>query len=359
MPRMSKVTFDNSQSSFFKTLKEKVDQYFIEHNLDPAGNRKLYIKGGIQIFSALSLYVFLVFFTPPTLWAILLCALLGMNMAVIGFNVMHEGGHQSFSKYAWLNKASAYFLNVLGGNSYYWKIKHNINHHTFTNIEGMDSDIDVRPWMRLHEDQPLRGFHRFQHIYFVVLYGLSYIAWVFFDDFEKYVSGRVTPDSTPKKLALKEHIIFWCTKILYVFFYMVVPILMVGFVKALVGYVIIAFVCGVFISVVFQLAHVVEGTAFTAPGSQPQKLPQAWAVHQIRTTANFATSNRVLFWFLGGLNFQIEHHLFPNISHIHYPQVSKLVREVCKEYSLDYMEYSTMLKAVYSHVVHLRRLSIA
>ncbi|HRI78069.1 MAG TPA: acyl-CoA desaturase [Cyclobacteriaceae bacterium] len=355
---MPKVTFDN-QSSFFRTLKEKVDKYFADHKLDPTGNSKLYLKSILQISSALALYIVLVFFTPPTALAVILCGILGLNLAVIGFNVMHEGSHHSFSKYAWLNKASGYFLNVMGGNAYYWKIKHNINHHTFTNIDGMDSDIDVRPWMRLHPSHQRRWFHRFQHIYFVVLYGLSYFAWIFIDDFKKYISGRVTPDSKPKRIALKEHLIFWATKVMYCGFYIGLPIMMVGLSSALIGYSIMVFVCGVFISVVFQLAHVVEATEFTAVEEEVIQLPQSWAVHQLKSTANFATSNKVLSWFLGGLNFQIEHHLFPNISHVHYPQVSRMVREVCKEYNIDYLEYSSMLKAFSSHLLHLRRLSIA
>ena len=356
---MSKVTFDNSQSSFFKTLKGKVDKYFADHQIDPTGNSKLYLKSVLQIVSAMGLYIVLVFFTPVPVVAAILCGLLGLNMAVIGFNVMHEGSHLSFSKYAWLNKASGYFLNVMGGSAYYWKIKHNINHHTFTNIDGMDSDIDVRPWMRLHPSQQRRWFHRFQHIYFVVLYGLSYFAWVFIDDFKKYISGKVTPDSEPKRIALKEHLIFWSTKVMYVGFYIGLPVFMLGWSQALIGYSIMVFVCGVFISIVFQLAHVVEATTFTAAEEEVTKIPQSWAVHQLLSTANFATSNKVLSWFLGGLNFQIEHHLFPNISHVHYPQVSRLVKEVCKEYNIDYLEYSSMLKAFYSHLLHLRKLSAA
>ena len=175
--------FDSMGKTFFKNLKEKVDAYFLANNIHPAGNRKLYGKSILQVFSAAALYVILVFFTPATLPAILLCAILGFNLAVIGFNVMHEGGHQSFSKYKWLNDTSAYLLNVLGGISYYWKIKHNVNHHTYTNVEGMDSDIDVKPFMRLHEGQPWRPYHRFQHLYWVVLYGISYLAWVFYEDF--------------------------------------------------------------------------------------------------------------------------------------------------------------------------------
>src|SRR5258708_33015953 len=211
---MLKITFDNKQNLFFKELKDKVDHYFLNRKLDPAGGRRLYLKGIVQVLSAIGLYVTLVFFTPGILLAIGLCFILGMNLAVIGFNVMHEGGHQSFSKHNWLNKASAYSLNVLGGNSYYWKIKHNINHHTFTNIEGMDSDIDVQPFMRLHEDQPRYWFHRFQHLYWVILYGISYIVWVFYDDFVKYVSGRIAANSVLLRLALKQNFNFYVTEAL-------------------------------------------------------------------------------------------------------------------------------------------------
>lgn len=357
---MLKVTFDNSESPFFTALKAKVDHYFSTRNIDPVGNRSLFFKGAIVVSSALALYVTLVFFTPVTWAAVLLCALFGLNMAAIGFNIMHEGGHQSFSKYRWLNNISVYSLNILGGNSYFWKIKHNINHHTYTNIEGMDSDIDVKPFMRLHESQPRYWFHRFQHVYFVVLYGVSYIAWIFYDDFKKYISGKISPNSEVKKIGLSEHFIFWATKLFYIGLYLVIPIIMVGWVQALVGYLIITFVCGLAISIVFQLAHVVEGTKFSVvEHDQANRIEQEWAVHQITTTANFAPHNKVISWLLGGLNFQIEHHLFPRISHVHYPVISKLVKETCEEYNVKYMEYSTMLKAIHSHLFHIRRLGVA
>ena len=356
---MSKVTFDNSQSVFFKTLKEKVDNYFATHNLNPSGNWRLYVKGSFQFLTAATLYVILVFFTPVTWVAILLCALLGINLAVIGFNVMHEGGHSSFSKRNWINQISAYSLNILGGNSSYWKIKHNINHHTYTNIEGLDSDIDVLPFMRLHDEQPRYWFHRFQHIYWVILYGVSYLAWIFYDDFYKYFTGKIAVHMEAKKWTAQEHFVFWFTKLMYVGVYVVLPILIVGWVKALIGFMIITFVTGLFISIVFQLAHVVQGTQFPAPEGDSRKLGHEWAIHQIRTTANFATKSKFLYWLLGGLNFQIEHHLFPRISHIHYPQVSRFVKEVCEEYNITYLEYSSMFRAFYSHLVHLKKLGVA
>ncbi len=356
---MLKVTFDNKQNLFFKALKDKVDHYFLNRKLDPSGNGRLYFKGIVQVLSALGLYVTLVFFTPGSLFSIALCFVLGMNLAVIGFNVMHEGGHQSFSKHNWLNKISAYSLNVLGGNSYYWKIKHNINHHTYTNIEGMDSDIDVKPFMRLHEGQPRYWFHRFQHVYWVFLYGISYVTWVFYDDFTKYITGKIAINSEPRRLEVKEHFIFWVTKVMYVAFYIVLPIIMVGWLQTLIGFTIIAFVCGLSISVVFQLAHMVEGTQFPVPDEQSHRIKQEWAIHQLNTTANFATDNKVISWLLGGLNFQIEHHLFPRISHIHYPKISKFVKETCKEYNIEYIEYSSLLVALCSHLFHIRRLGMS
>lgn len=350
---MLQYSFNNS-SPFYHLLKQKVDQYFSSQNLHRAGNTPLYSKAIVQVLLATSLYVTLVFFTPPLWISILLCVLLGLNLAVIGFNIMHEGGHQAFSKYPWINSVSAYFLNVLGGNTYYWKIKHNVNHHTFTNIEGMDSDIDVKPFMRLHKDQPLRTYHRFQHIYWIILYGISYIVWVFYEDFQKYATGKISDNTPQKRIPLKEHIIFWVTKLLYVTFYVIIPILTVGWLYWLIGFLIITFVCGVAISIVFQLAHVVEGTEFHVVDNNRSK--QDWAVHQVISTANFATSSRLLHWLLGGLNFQIEHHLFPRVSHIHYPAISRLVKETCHEFNITYHEYKTMYTALASHLVHLRKL---
>lgn len=352
-----RYTFESKQSPFFPVLKDRIDTYFTENNLHTSGEWKLYLKGLFQVFTALSLYITLVFFTPNPIVAILLCIALGINLAVVGFNVMHEGGHNTFSRFSWLNHLAAYFLNVLGGSIYYWKRKHNINHHTYTNIEGMDSDIDVKPFMRLHPEQPLRWYHRFQHVYWVILYGMSYLAWIFHDDFQKYFKGEITPTSGKKKLPFKEHLIFWFTKLGYIGLYMVVPVFLVGWLPWLIGFAIVTFTCGLAISIVFQLAHVVEITEFHT--TDEQETHHEWAVHQLASTANFATSSKLLYWLLGGLNFQIEHHLFPRISHIHYPKISKLIRETCKENNILYLEYTTMARAIWSHLTHLRRLGVS
>lgn len=350
---MLTYSFDNTKDTFFTTLKKRVGTYFSENNIHQTGNYRILIKSGVLVGLAAALYCILVFFTPVAWFALLLCVLLGFNLALIGFNVMHDGGHQSFSRHNLVNKVAAHFLNVLGGTAYYWQIKHNINHHTYTNIEGLDSDIDVKPFMRLHADQPLKPYHRFQHIYWFVLYGISYVAWVFYEDFQKYFSGRINSSSPKKKLTPSQHFIFWLTKLSYTFFYIILPIALVGWLPWLVGFLIVTFVCGLVISIVFQLAHVVEGTHFhtVTDGSKSN-----WAMHQIQSTANFDTRSRVLHWLLGGLNFQIEHHLFPRVSHIHYPEISKFTREICQEHGVTYNEYKSMFAAIKSHLRHLYRL---
>ncbi len=351
---MTTYSFNHGKSPFFTLLKRRVSDYFTESNIHQAGNARLLLKGAILISAAVGLYVTLVFFTPVIWVSVPLCMLLGLNMSLIGFNVMHDGGHHSFSKHRILNTTAAHFLNVLGGTAYFWQIKHNVNHHTYTNIEGLDSDIDVKPFMRLHEGQPLRAYHRFQHIYWFVLYGISYIVWIFYEDFQKYLSGRISVSSPKKRLPLSQHFVFWLTKLAFIFFYIVVPILFVGWIQWLIGFLVATFVCGVTISIVFQLAHVVDGTEFFSV-NETQERPD-WAIHQVRSTADFATRNRFLHWTLGGLNFQIEHHLFPRISHVHYPAVAKYVRQTCAEYGIAYNEYRSMLAAFISHLKHLYRL---
>ncbi|WP_257667497.1 fatty acid desaturase family protein [Parapedobacter tibetensis] len=346
---MSKISFNNSGSAFSSTLRQRVNGYFKANNISNTGNRRLYIKSALLAGLAIANYVCLVFFTPPVWIAVMLCILLGINLATVGFNVMHEGGHQSFSRHSWLNKVSAYSLNMMGGTIYFWKQKHNISHHTFTNVDGLDHDIDVK-FMRMHADQPRKWFHRFQFTYWFVLYGISYIAWVLYQDFEKYFSGRMGVKADRKPMPIREHFIFWLTKLSYIGIYIAVPVMMLGWLPALIGWLIVGTACGFCLAVVFQLAHVVESTNFPKPDADTHKIEQEWMVHQLSTTANFATKSKTISWLLGGLNFQVEHHLFPRISHVHYPAINKLVKETCAEFDVVYLEHRSMVQALASHL---------
>ncbi|SEN36964.1 linoleoyl-CoA desaturase [bacterium A37T11] len=355
---MSKVSFNTQNTLFSKTLKQRVNAYFKNNNISNTGNRKLYIKSSLLVAMAIANYIVLVFFTPPIVWAVILCVLLGLNMAAIGFNVMHDGGHASFSKKGWLNNLSSYSLNMLGGTIYFWKQKHNISHHTYTNLEGLDHDIEVK-FMRMNQQQPRKAFHRFQFAYWFLLYGISYIAWVMYQDFEKYFSGKMGSMAQRKVMPFKEHVVFWITKLTYIFVYLVLPLLMVGWLQALLGWLIAGTVCGFCIALVFQLAHVVEETSFPMAVAGTDKIAEEWMVHQLSTTANFATDNSTISWLLGGLNFQVEHHLFPRISHVHYPAINRLVKQTCKEFNVVYLEHRSVWKAFRSHWRLLYRLGLS
>lgn len=349
------ITFKTNERPFFDTLVRKVDDYFKATGKNRWGDWTIYLKSFLLIGSFFSLYFFLVFVDMPAWLSLLLCALMGLTLAGIGFNLMHDGAHGSFSDRRWLNNMMGYALNMVGGDVDLWKSKHNQIHHGFTNILGHDDDIDIQPILRTHNDQPRYWFHRFQHIYGFIAYGLTYFSWVWRDDMQKYFKMRIG-NTRLKKFPWHRHLIFWGTKVIYAFSFVVLPMITKGFGPALLGYAVTTVVCGIVIGVVFQLAHVVENTAFHNPEREGSQLETEWAIHQLQTTSNFATRSKWVHWFTGGLNHQVEHHLFPRISHVHYPALSKIVRETCEQFGVAYNEHPTVLTAVRSHVSYLRQI---
>jgi linoleoyl-CoA desaturase len=348
--------FQVVKPSFHVVLKQRIEDYFESSGKESHGNTALYIKAGVFIAGIIALYVHLVFFTPAWYFGLLECAVMGLIVSGIGFNIMHDGSHGSFSRYKWLNMFAAHSLNVLGGSSFMWNMKHNMIHHAYTNIDGMDDDVNIGVLMRMNEHQKRYKFHKFQHLYFWFLYMLLYVFWIFFTDYKKYFTRKI--GSVPlKKMSFGDHILFWVFKVLNIFLLIVLPIYMVGHLPWLFGFLALTLVAGFVLSIVFQLAHTVEDTHFPHPeGGSDGKMEDEWAVHQIRTTANFATNSKVISWLVGGLNFQVEHHLFPKISHIHYPAISKIISETCAEYGIPYIVYPKMRKALASHVSYLRKL---
>jgi linoleoyl-CoA desaturase len=250
-------------------------------------------------------------------------------------------------------------LNIMGGNMYVWKQKHNENHHTFTNIEGHDDDINLKPFLRMHEGQQKLWIHRYQHFYGVFMYGMSLMFWVFYQDFKRYFSGQIAEHTNMRKMKTSDHLIFWSSKFLHILLFLLIPMYTVGVLAAIVGYITMSYVCGIILGIVFQMAHVVEPTSFVTPSNGIESIEDEWAVHQIKTTFDFATKNKVVCWLLGGLNFQVEHHLFPRVSHVHYPALRKIVRDTCDEFSIRYHEFPTVLKAFRSHLSYLRTIGRA
>lgn len=348
--------FSNVPHSFHSELKRRISDYFEQVGKSTTGNYSLFIKAIVLVVSFLFIYVHLVFFTPAPWLAIIESIALGGLTAAIGFNVMHDGAHGSFSRYKWLNDLAALSVNFLGANNFMWKSKHNVIHHAYTNVDGIDDDIDARPFLRLCETQKYYKVHRFQHLYFWAAYSLLYLWWVFVTDYKKYFLKRI--GNVPlKKMSTSDHITFWSFKVLHLVLFVALPIYTVGFMPWLIGFLVSGLFAGFVLSIVFQLAHTVEHTHFPVADPETGKMEDEWAIHQLKTTANFATKNKLISWWVGGLNFQIEHHLFPKISHIHYPEISKIIKKACADFGVPYIEYPKMRIAVASHVNYLKHLS--
>lgn len=350
---MSYAFFNKKNNRFFDELKEEVNKYFLKNNFKRTGNYKIYLKSAVFLLLTFFTYALLLMGIFSTWASIGLCIFLGTMLAGIGFNIMHDGAHGSYSSNKWLNEMMGYSLNLIGGNVFIWKNKHNLNHHSYTNIEGLDDDINIEPWIRTNCNQPRHWYHRYQHVYGLVLYGITYVYWVFVNDFKKYFSKKIA-DTDLEVMNLKEHVIFWVSKLVYVTLFLLIPMVKLGVLQTLVGYFIMAFVCGFIIGVVFQLAHVIEEAAFPVPSGDSKKLEQEWVLHQIATTVNFAVKNRAIFWLTGGLNFQVVHHIFPKISHVHYRAINEVIRATCKKFQVKYTEYPSFWSALRSHIFYLK-----
>jgi len=353
---LPKVIFNNKNAIFFQSLKEAADDYFTGKAIPRTGDSRLYVKTIVLIALAVTLYILILFLSLPVWANMLLSCVLGITMASIGFNVMHDANHGSYSSNEKVNNLLGLSLNALGGNSFIWKFKHNIIHHTYPNVDGMDDDIAKSPFIRLCSTQPWVPAHRVQHIYTPILYAISSMLWVLFQDFEKYFRRKIH-QTTLAEMKPKDHFIFWISKIFYVFFYIALPVYLVGWTNWLIFFITLHIGLGFTLAVVFQLAHVVEETTFEfAPTDEITRIENEWAIHQVKTTSDFSPNSRVISWLVGGLNYQIEHHLFPRVSHVHYPALSKIVKEKCEAFNLPYNCIPSLRKAVISHFRLIRLL---
>jgi linoleoyl-CoA desaturase len=277
-------------------------------------------------------------------------------VAALGFNVMHDGSHQAYSRTRpWINGAMAASLDLLGGSSYVWNWKHNVFHHTYPNIEGLDDDIAVSPMARLAPSQPRYRFHSLQWLYMWGLYSFLALKWHFLDDFLALATGRLGGHRFPRPRR-RDLVLFAAGKLLWLTWMVVLPLLLLDWTTALLFFLVTEATTGFVLSVVFQLAHCVEEAQFEALPGEGQKLRFEFAAHQLRSTVDFAPGNRLLTWFVGGLNYQAVHHLFPRVCHVHYPALSRIVGEVSAEFGVAYHVNATFRRAVASHFRWLRRM---
>jgi len=350
-----KIKFRKTQdNTFTATLHQRIQDYFTQNNISEKGNLLMGIKVLFFLAGFAGSYFLIYASGDNILYSILSWILLGLFTAFVGFNISHDAVHGSLSKVNFINRLLGYTFNLAGTNKYMWKLMHNVIHHTYTNIPGHDEDLEPISLIRLSTENKLKKVHRYQHYYAYFFYSLTSIAWVFKKDFDTFFRKKLG-NYENKKHPLKEYIVLFASKAVYFAIFLVLPLIFAGVPvwATLVGFLAMHMIQGVTLAVVFQLAHVVEGTTFPLPDEQGDVMNN-WTIHQLNTTSNFARKSFLASWFFGGLNYQVEHHLFPHICHIHYPSLSSIVERTAKEFGISYHDQETMWDALKSHTRMLK-----
>lgn len=354
------IRFSNDKNVDFTTeLKNRVNKYFKDNNISKHANFAMVFKTICMIALLFVPYFLMLFGAIENVWiAFGLWIVMGLGVSGIGMSIMHDANHGAYSKHRWVNKFLGRFLDLVGGNASNWKVQHNLMHHTYTNIHGMDGDIETRSLMRFSPSQKRFSFHKFQFIYAWFLYGLMTIQWLTHKDFLQMIEFRRKNlnKSMPRKFWV-EYTLMVIGKLFYYSYMIVIPMIFMPFAwwQVLIGVFLMQFTTGFTLATTFQLAHVMPNTTFPEPNAE-NTVEENWTVHQLETTTDFAQNSVLVSWFIGGLNFQIEHHLFPNICHIHYKKIAKIVEETANEYNVAYNKLPTLAHAMLEHAKYLKAL---
>ncbi len=351
-----------SAGDFYNTARKRVHEYFKTAGISKHANANMVIKTVVMLSMYLVPYFLMIFGAFSTFLPVLICwIVMGAGMAGIGLSVMHDANHGAYSKNRKINEMLGQVIWFIGGSSVNWKIQHNILHHSFTNVDHMDEDLESVPFLRFSPHKKKLKIHRLQHIYAWFFYGFMTIMWATSKDFKqlaRYKKKDLIKTQKKSYRALLTELIF--VKIGYYALFVVLPIVLLPFPwwQTVLGFLAMHFVAGFILAIIFQPAHVMPDTTFPLPDEQGN-MENKWAIHQLMTTVNFAPKSRLFSWYVGGLNFQIEHHLFPNICHIHYKKISEIVKKTAEEFKLPYYSKPTFFSAVREHKNFLKQLGRA
>jgi len=353
-PARSRFSFDNGGDFAVETRRE-VERYLADAGVDAHGRRRLHAKSFVAFGLAATSWLVLMLASPGIAVGLLCLAGLAVGTLLVAFCVMHDANHGAYFRTRRMNHLAGWTADVaLGISSYAWRVKHNVAHHTYTNVDGYDADITQTPLARLMPVQAPRPWYRFQHLYIWPLYSLMVLRWQTIGDLAALRRGEIGHSRVklPRGWDLAGLLV---GKALFLGWAVIVPLLVYPWWVVLAGYAGYSMIMGVVTAVTFQLAHCVEEADFVAPEELAEER-RAWAVHEVETTVDFCPRNRLVTWALGGLNFQIEHHLFPRVPHTHYPRIAEIVRRNCARHGVRYACHPTLGAALGSHYRHLRAL---
>ncbi len=352
--RPPKLAFENG-GEFIQQTRREVELYLSSRGTRLRGRLQLYAKSVVAFTLLAGSWTTLVFVRPGLVGGLLALGGVVLGTILIGFCVQHDANHGAYFRTRRLNHLLGWTADaLLGFSSYAWRVKHNVAHHTYTNVDGFDDDIDQTPFARMLPTQAPRPWYRLQHIYIWPLYTLMLLRWQTGADIAALMRGRIAKSALhrPRGWDLAGMI---GGKAVFISWAIVAPLFVYPWWIVVAGYVGFTMVTSFVTATTFQLAHCVEEADFTTAEELAQT-KRVWAVHEVETTVDFCPRNAVLTWVLGGLNFQIEHHLFPRVSHTHYPRIAKIVQRNAAAYGVRYTTQSSLYAALRSHQRHLRSL---
>jgi linoleoyl-CoA desaturase len=338
--------------NFQKTLNERVNSYLANNHIPGRDLPAMYLKTAVILAWWLGTYLLLLLGHLPAPVNLALCVVWAMSIAAVGFNIMHDANHGGYSDRPIVNKLVSLSAEMLGMSGFRWRTKHNVWHHTYTNISGLDDDVESFGLMRLTPRAPWKPLHKAQAWYFPVVYSLIGFDFIL-RDFMMVLFGKSDANHVYPRMTLADQVTFWGGKLSFILIMFVLPLRVYPWWQVLIGFFIIMLTVGLIMGIVFQLAHVNGDVEFPQPVGSPQHIENEWAVHQVETTADFAPRNPLLSFYIGGLNFQIEHHLLPHICHLNYPRLAPIVRATCEEFGIRYNCYTTWRAAFAGHLQEL------
>jgi linoleoyl-CoA desaturase len=364
MRKLNIVGFASAtKDSFHQAVMAQVNSYFKEKGISPYANAQMWVKTIIMLSIYFVPYALMVTGTgTDKLWLFYgYWVMMAMGMIGIGTSVMHDAHHGTYSPKKWVNKAMGAILEIIGGYTVTWKIQHNQLHHTYTNITGLDEDIDSIKLLRFSPRQPRYWFHRYQYIYAWFFYTLMTLFWMTAKDYIQVLRYNKYGLLKGHKLTLaKALLLLTMYKLFYYGYVMLLPILFSGvaWYHVVIGFLIMHFISGLTLSCIFQPAHIIQESTFQNPveSKGSRSIEEPWAVHEVKNTADFAPKNLFLTWFIGGLNYQIEHHLFTGICHVHYPKLAPIVRKTAEDFKIPYHVEPSFFEAVKAHARMLKKL---
>lgn len=332
------------------------EAWFKAHGKTRFGGPALYWKTAFWLAAYWGMYALILSKLLPFPAALLAWCGFGFAMLLLSLNIGHDASHGCFSPHRRVNAAFAYVFELIGTSNYLWAIMHNRAHHGYVNLHVNDVAIQTEPLLRLSPDAPHYPWQRWQHLYAIPLYSVSTLFWVLLKDFRFIAKDHIGPFDT-RRHPWHQYVQLVGFKILYIGYVVLVPWLWGGIplVQVLVGFVVMHLTMGITLGLTFQTTHAVEETQ-DPRWLGPDAIDSTWAIHVLSSTSDFATQSRLLNFLFGGLNCHVAHHLFPNISHVHYPEISKIIEEVARAHGLPYIQNKHMWAAALSHLRYLKRL---